>query len=61
MLDEGGAGIDLAFLQGGSLRRAARAGRDGRIDVRGVPIDVDELWLTSDVTRVRARLDLQGG
>ena len=61
MLDEGGAtGVDLAFLQAGSLRRAARATKDGRIDVRGVPIDVDELWLTSERTRVRARLDLQG-
>ena len=59
MLDEAGTGVDLAFLQGGSLRRAARAARDGRIDVRGVPVDVDELWLTSEDTRVRARLDLQ--
>ncbi len=58
--DADGTGVDLAFLQGGSLRRAARATRDGRIDVRGVPVDVDELWLTSEGTRVRARLDLQG-
>ena len=57
-VDEGG--VDLAFLQAGSLRRAARTTKDGRIDVRGVPVDVDEMWLTSGGTRVRARLDLQG-
>lgn len=61
MLDlDGGIGVDLAFLQAGSLRRAAHATKDGRIDVRGVPVDVDEMWLTSGGTRVRARLDLQG-
>lgn len=52
-------GVDLAFLQQGTLRRASRATADGRFDVRGVPIDVDELWLTSGSTRVRAVLDLQ--
>lgn len=52
-------GVDLAFFQGGTLRRAARATSDGRFDVRGVPVDVDELWLTSGSTRVRAVLDLQ--
>jgi len=56
-----GTGVDLAFLQGGTLVRAARVSRDGRIDVRGVPVDVDELWLTAGTTKVRARLDLQGG
>jgi hypothetical protein len=60
MLDRVGAtGVDLAFLQAGSLRRAARAEKDGRIEVRNVPVDVDEMWLTSGGTRVRARLDLQ--
>jgi hypothetical protein len=60
MLDrDGGTGVDLSFLQAGSLRRAAHATKDGRIDVRGVPVDVDEMWLTSGGTRVRARLDLQ--
>lgn len=53
------AGIDLAFLERGTLRRAARATADGRFDVRGVPIAVDELWLSSDGTRVRAVLDLR--
>ena len=51
-------GIDLAFLQGGTLRRASRTTADGRFDVRGVPVDVDELWLSSGSTRVRAVLDL---
>jgi hypothetical protein len=53
-------GIDLAFLQAGTLRRATRTTADGRFDVRGVPTDVDELWLSSGTTRVRAVLDLQG-
>lgn len=53
-------GIDLAFLQGGTLRRAARTTSDGRFEVRGVPADVDELWLSSETTRVRAVLDLAG-
>ncbi|GAA3824004.1 hypothetical protein GCM10022242_26840 [Nocardioides panacisoli] len=53
-------GIDLAFLQAGSLRRAARTTADGRFEVRGVPTEVDELWLSSGTTRVRAVLDLQG-
>jgi hypothetical protein len=52
-------GVDLAFLQQGTLRRAARATTDGRFDVPGVPVDVDELWLTSGSTRVRAALDLR--
>ena len=60
MLDGDATGVDLAFLQAGLLRRAAHATKDGRIDVRGVPVDVDEMWLTSGGTRVRARLDLQG-
>lgn len=51
-------GVDLAFLQQGTLRRAARATADGRFDVRGVPADVDELWLTAGDTRVRAELNL---
>lgn len=53
-------GIDLAFMQAGNLRRATRTTADGRFDVRGVPTDVDELWLSSGSTRVRAVLDLQG-
>jgi hypothetical protein len=53
-------GVDLAFLEHGTLRRAARATTDGRFDVRGVPAGVDELWLTSGDTRVRAVLDLHG-
>lgn len=52
-------GIDLAFLERGTLRRAARARTDGRFDVHGVPVDVDELWLTAGDTRVRAVLDLR--
>jgi hypothetical protein len=52
-------GIDLAFFQGGTLRRAARTTPDGRFEVRGVPADVDELWLSSGTTRVRAALDLR--
>ncbi|HYG93843.1 MAG TPA: hypothetical protein VD859_09675 [Nocardioides sp.] len=59
MVDGEDPGIDLAFLEHGSLRRAARAGSDGRFDVPGVPAGVDELWLTSGDTRVRASLDLR--
>ncbi|WP_183095910.1 hypothetical protein [Nocardioides stalactiti] len=54
----GDDGVDLSFLGRGTLRRAARATADGRFDVRGVPVDVDELWLSSGGTRVRAALDL---
>jgi hypothetical protein len=56
----GPEGLDLAFLEAGTLRRAARATADGRFDVRGVPTDVDELWLSSGGMRVRAVLDLRG-
>ncbi|WP_436701263.1 hypothetical protein [Nocardioides sp. BYT-33-1] len=59
MLAPGAAGADLAFLARGDLRRAVRATADGRFDARGVPVDVDELWLTSGATRVRAILDLR--
>lgn len=52
-------GVDLAFLQQGALRRAARSAADGRFDVRGVPVEVDELWLTAGDTRVRAAVDLR--
>lgn len=53
------SGIDVAFLQQGVLRRAARATPDGRFDVPGVPVDVDEMWLTAGGSRVRAPLDLR--
>jgi hypothetical protein len=59
MLAPGSRGVDLAFLAHGDLRRAARTTADGRFDARGVPVDVDELWLTSGPTRVRATLDLR--
>lgn len=50
--------IDLAFHSGGRLQKAARTERDGRFDVPGVPITVDELWLSAGDVRVRAALDL---
>ncbi|MDQ6525655.1 hypothetical protein RB608_18700 [Nocardioides sp. LHD-245] len=59
MLAPGAGGVDLAFLAHGDLRRAVRTTPDGRFDARGVPLDVDELWLTSGATRVRATLDLR--
>lgn len=59
LAEAGPDGVDVAFLQRGTLRRASRATTDGRFDVRAVPVDVDELWLTSGSTRVRAVLDLQ--
>ena len=52
-------GVDLAFLAGGTLRRAVRSTRDGRFEARGLPVEVDELWLTSGTVRVRAVLDLR--
>lgn len=55
---EESSGLDLAFLQHGTLRRAARTTSDGRFEVRDVPTDVDELWISSGSTRVRAVLDL---
>ncbi|WGX95226.1 hypothetical protein [Nocardioides sp. L-11A] len=55
----GTGGVDLAFLAHGDLRRAVRTTPDGRFDARGVPVDVDELWLTAGATRVRATLDLR--
>lgn len=60
LADTDRTGVDLAFLERGTLRRAARATADGRFDVRGVPTGVDELWLSADGTRVRAALDLRG-
>ncbi|NYJ01416.1 hypothetical protein HNR19_002114 [Nocardioides thalensis] len=59
LADSERSGIDLAFLERGTLRRAAHATADGRFDVRGVPTGVDELWLSSGGTRVRAVLDLR--
>ncbi|GAA1501631.1 hypothetical protein [Nocardioides humi] len=59
MLAPGTRGVDLAFLERGDLRRAVRSTPDGRFDARGVPVDVDELWLTSGATRVRTVLDLR--
>ena len=50
--------IDLAFHSGGRLRKAARTEHDGRFDVPGVPVTVDELWLSAGDIRVRAALDL---
>ncbi len=52
-------GVDLAFLASGTLRRALHSARDGRFRARGLPVEVDELWLTSGSTRVRAVLDLR--
>ena len=59
LVGTGRTSIDLAFLERGTLRRAAHATADGRFDVRGVPTGVDELWLSSAGTRVRAVLDLR--
>lgn len=59
LLPTGAWGVDLALLADGTLRRAVRTGPDGRFEVRGVPVEVDELWLTSGTTRVRAVLDLR--
>lgn len=58
-LAPGADGVDLAFLGRGDLRRAVRSTPDGRFDARGVPVEVDELWLTSGRTKVRASLDLR--
>lgn len=55
----GVAGVDLAFLAKGALRRAVRTAPDGRFEALGLPVEVDELWLTSGATRVRAVLDLR--
>lgn len=52
-------GVDLAFRERGEMRRAVRSTSDGRFEARGVSVGVDELWLTSGETRVRARLDLR--
>lgn len=54
----GGDGVDVSFLEDGALCRAARADREGRFEVAGVPTTVDEMWLRADGTRVRAALDL---
>lgn len=51
-------GIDLALLEAGTLRRAARVEADGRFDLADVSSSVDELWLTAARTRVPVRLDL---
>ncbi|MBM9459515.1 hypothetical protein JK386_06340 [Nocardioides sp. zg-536] len=54
-------GVDLTFLEHGVLRRAARAGRDGRFEVRAVPCEVDELRVRAGAERARIRLDLTLG
>lgn len=54
-----GSAIDLAFLEAGALRRAARTDRYGRFEVRHVPDTVDELWITAESGRARAALDLR--
>lgn len=59
MLPPGSGGLDLAFLERGDLRRAVRSTPDGRFEARGVPVGVDELWLTSGPAQVRATLDLR--
>lgn len=58
MLPTDASAVDLAFHGGGRLRKAARTDRDGRFTVSGVPVAVDELWLSSGDVRVRAALDL---
>ena len=55
------AGIEVSLLQAGELRRAARIDHRGRFELPGVPVEADELWLTSGEERGRAPLDLRDG
>ena len=59
LLDAGSSSVDVTFVEGGVLRRAARAGRDGRFEARDVPTTVDELRLSAGAARVRTKLDLR--
>ncbi len=60
ILLDGGAVADLTFTEDGVVRGVARTQRDGRFEVRGLPVGVDELRLTSGTLRVKAHLNLRG-
>ena len=55
---EDGPGVDVSLLEAGELRRAVHVDRDGRFEIAGVPVSVDEMWLRSGEIRVRVALDL---
>lgn len=54
-----GLPLQLSFLEAGALRRALTPTSSHRFAVEGMPVAVDEVWLTQGERRVRARLDLR--